>query len=123
MLSVRPLFAVLALAVVVATASAQPAPPAASPGEALFVVSGRGWGHGVGMSQFGAYGMAKAGRTYDEILAHYYMGTTLGRGAGKVVRVLLTEGRKALAVSSEMPFTIVDAAGEKHALPVGPLVL
>ncbi|HLF68762.1 MAG TPA: SpoIID/LytB domain-containing protein [Gaiellaceae bacterium] len=115
-----------ALAVLaVAAASAQQAPPmpASTPGEALFVVSGRGWGHGVGMSQFGAYGMAKAGRTYDEILAHYYMGTTLGRGAGKVVRVLLTEGRKALAVSSEMPFTIVDAAGEKHALPVGPLVL
>ena len=44
----------------------------------MFVVTGGGWGHGVGMSQWGAYGQAKAGRTYDQILAHYYRGTELG---------------------------------------------
>lgn len=38
---------------------------------------GRGWGHGLGMSQFGAKGMADKGYTYDEILAHYYPGTNL----------------------------------------------
>ncbi len=38
---------------------------------------GRGWGHGVGLSQFGAKGMADRGYTYAEILAHYYPGTTL----------------------------------------------
>ena len=43
-----------------------------------FVVSGRGWGHGVGMAQWGAYGYAQQGWTYDQILAHYYQGTTLG---------------------------------------------
>jgi len=37
-----------------------------------WVFSGRGWGHGVGLCQVGAYGMAAAGRTYREILAHYY---------------------------------------------------
>ena len=37
----------------------------------------KGYGHGVGMSQYGALGMAKAGYTYDEILAHYYQETTL----------------------------------------------
>lgn len=37
----------------------------------------KGYGHGVGMSQYGALGMAKAGYTYDEILAHYYQDTTL----------------------------------------------
>ena len=36
-----------------------------------------GYGHGVGMSQYGALGMAKKGYTYDEILAHYYSNTTL----------------------------------------------
>lgn len=38
---------------------------------------GGGYGHGVGMSQYGAGGMAKAGRTFDEIFRHYYSGTTI----------------------------------------------
>lgn len=38
-------------------------------------VIGGGWGHGVGMSQYGAYGMALQGKTYGEILTHYYTGT------------------------------------------------
>jgi stage II sporulation protein D len=38
---------------------------------------GRGWGHGVGLSQFGAKGMADRGYAYREILAHYYPGTTV----------------------------------------------
>lgn len=42
-----------------------------------FVFTGEGWGHGVGMSQYGAKGMAVAGFTYDEILKHYYTGTHL----------------------------------------------
>ena len=42
-----------------------------------FVFSGEGWGHGVGMSQYGAKGMAEAGFTYEEILTHYYQGTHL----------------------------------------------
>jgi len=41
------------------------------------VFTGRGWGHGVGMCQVGAYGMAAAGRSYQEILAHYYAGTEI----------------------------------------------
>ena len=38
---------------------------------------GRGWGHGLGMSQYGAKGMADQGYTYEEILYHYYPGTNL----------------------------------------------
>ncbi len=38
---------------------------------------GRGWGHGVGLCQHGAYGLARSGMTYDRILAHYYPGTAL----------------------------------------------
>jgi stage II sporulation protein D len=41
-------------------------------GETEFVFLGRGWGHGVGLCQIGAYGMALAGATYDQILRHYY---------------------------------------------------
>jgi stage II sporulation protein D len=38
----------------------------------------RGYGHGVGMSQYGANGMAKAGYTYKQILQHYYTGISFG---------------------------------------------
>lgn len=41
-----------------------------------FLIQGHGWGHQVGMSQFGALAMAEAGSTYDRILAHYYGGLT-----------------------------------------------
>ena len=43
-----------------------------------FHISGTGWGHGIGMSQYGAYGSALAGKNFEWILAHYYTGTTLG---------------------------------------------
>lgn len=39
--------------------------------------NGHGWGHGLGMSQYGAKGMADKGHTYDEILKFYYTGTYL----------------------------------------------
>jgi stage II sporulation protein D len=39
----------------------------------------KGFGHGVGLSQYGANGMAQEGRTYDEIIRHYYQGVTLGK--------------------------------------------
>lgn len=42
-----------------------------------FQFAGRGWGHGVGMTQWGAKAMADMGFTYDQILAHYYSQTTL----------------------------------------------
>jgi stage II sporulation protein D len=41
------------------------------------IVNTKGFGHGVGMSQYGALGMAKAGYNYKEILNHYYDGTNL----------------------------------------------
>ncbi|MFN7973932.1 MAG: SpoIID/LytB domain-containing protein [Acidobacteriota bacterium] len=40
---------------------------------------GRGFGHGVGLCQVGGYGMALAGKTYEQILAHYYRGASLER--------------------------------------------
>jgi len=44
-----------------------------------FVFTGRGWGHGVGMCQFGAYGLAKQGLTVEQILKTYYTGIELTR--------------------------------------------
>jgi stage II sporulation protein D len=57
----------------------------------VWVVKGAGFGHGVGMSQYGAYGYAKHGFKYDAILTHYYTGTTIGTAADKSVRVLLRD--------------------------------
>jgi stage II sporulation protein D len=44
---------------------------------ARFTFTGRGWGHGVGMCQVGAYGMARAGLSYEKILRAYYSGIIL----------------------------------------------
>lgn len=54
-----------------------PTAMAAAQTQEVYRFEGGGWGHGVGMSQYGAYGQALEGRTYSEILAHYYQGTGL----------------------------------------------
>ncbi len=40
---------------------------------------GGGWGHGVGMNQTGAVGMAEKGKSFEQILAHYYQNVVLER--------------------------------------------
>jgi stage II sporulation protein D len=45
-------------------------------------VTGRGFGHGIGMCQWGVIGRARAGQNYRTILETYYPGTTVGRIAG-----------------------------------------
>jgi SpoIID/LytB domain protein len=53
------------------------------------ILRGGGWGHGVGMSQYGAYAMAQAGHSASEILTHYYPGTevTTDHRATRRIRV------------------------------------
>ena len=59
-----------------------------------YVVDGRGFGHGVGLSQYGAYGYAqREGRDFRWILGHYYPGTNVGRVASARVRVVLRDTR------------------------------
>jgi stage II sporulation protein D len=43
------------------------------------MVRGKGYGHGVGMSQWGAYALALRGKSYEDILRHYYKGAVLRR--------------------------------------------
>jgi len=52
-------------------------PPSAAIDRDAIVFSGRGAGHGVGMSQRGAEGLARRGYTYEEILMHFYLGITV----------------------------------------------
>jgi stage II sporulation protein D len=95
--------------------------PAAS--ARVFVVTGHGWGHGVGMSQWGAEGLAQHDWDYRRILSHYYPGTSLHRVRPSNVRVLIAEGRARVAISSKQPFRVVDARGRsrlvKRRLPLG----
>ena len=57
---------------------------------ATWIIKGRGFGHGVGMSQYGAYGFARKGRGYKAILKHYYRGTEIGKTRRtQMIRVLL----------------------------------
>src|SRR5881392_2959640 len=81
---------------------------------ALLLFSGHGWGHGVGMSQYGAFGYAQHGADYRQILAHYYPGTTLGAAPVARIRVLLANGRKSLTLSSDAPISVVDGSGKRH---------
>jgi stage II sporulation protein D len=105
-------FLVPLLAVLTFTPSAAAAP--------VFFVEGRGWGHGIGMPQYGAYGYAREeGRSYAWILGHYYRGTTLGSTSVDAVRVLLADDRRSLTVSSEAAFTAVDANGRELEFPAG----
>ncbi len=53
------------------------APPPPVPGSPRLVVKGRGYGHGVGMSQWGAFALAQRGKSYEDILRHYYRGAVL----------------------------------------------
>jgi SpoIID/LytB domain protein len=59
----------------------------------IFAISGGGDGHGIGLSQYGAYGYALHGKSYRFILAHYYQGTTLAEtNPHQTVRILLAAG-------------------------------
>ena len=69
--------------------------PPALKGTPQFVLTGHGWGHGVGMSQWGAYGYAQKGVTYDKIVAHYFPGTKLDTTTVKSIRVLLAQNGRA----------------------------
>ena len=79
--------------------------PSASAGT-LFVLTGRGWGHGVGMSQYGALGLASKGTGYGDILRHYYSGTRIQARPTTPVRVQLAAGRTSLLVGSAAAFKV-----------------
>jgi stage II sporulation protein D len=88
----------VAIALVVALSCAAAAQPAVT-----FVFKGKGWGHGIGLSQYGTQGFALNGRTYDEILAHFYQGTTLGNRSA-TIRVRLASSRGFVNLGSPATF-------------------
>ena len=81
----RRTLAVTVLALVLAPASALAA--------TSWTIKGAGWGHGIGMSQYGAQGQAEVGRNYQQILASYYTGTIVSLSRQRSIRVLLLASR------------------------------
>src|SRR5205823_6367234 len=111
----RPFAFLVVLAVVVGLAGSAGARRYALAGpNATFVITGHGWGHGVGMSQYGAYGYAQHGCGYARILAHYFQGTQLGPAPVSKVRVLLASGNLTLKLTSPVDFTVRDRNSDSH---------
>jgi stage II sporulation protein D len=113
-----------------AAQASAPAPPRkAAPKKAVkrpvprfvFTFGGRGFGHGVGMSQYGAYGAALAGRTADQIIAFYYRGTALAVLPPTTVRVLLATGAPnvRLTGSGQWSASVEGSPLQTRALPAG----
>jgi stage II sporulation protein D len=89
----------------------------------VLVFTGHGWGHGIGLSQWGAYGYALHGWNYSRILSHYYTGTSLGTVRGSTVRVLVATGKR-VKLGATAPWTVSDGAGAPTAMTAGtPLML
>src|SRR5687767_4907714 len=74
--------------------------PAAARAERTVTITGGGWGHGIGMSQYGAYGRALNGKSAEAILEHYYSGASVGAKKMPKVRVGLLQERNSVALTS-----------------------
>ncbi|MGW7684343.1 SpoIID/LytB domain-containing protein [Kribbella sp. NPDC054772] len=107
---------VLSSAVISGSAQAGPIGPAATVPDTT--ISGRGFGHGRGLSQYGAQGAAIAGKSARQILDFYYPGTTTGKATGNIrVRVSAdtTDGVRVGAVSGLRVRSL--ATGKVYSLP------
>jgi SpoIID/LytB domain protein len=88
----------------------------ATAGGPTFAIGGRGWGHGLGMSQWGAKGLADGGKTGKQILAHFYHGTALATPAMPAkIRVGLIQNQSVIHLSGNGSFDLDDHTGAKRA--------
>ncbi len=88
----------------------------AAPGRAAdsFTFYGSGFGHGLGMSQWGAYGLAQEGWTHQRVLTHFYSGTKLAKADAppKTLRIGLVQGKTKIrltASSGDVDLRVGDA--------------
>jgi stage II sporulation protein D len=84
-----------------------------------FKFVGRGYGHGIGMSQYGAEGAALAGMTAEQIIAMYFPGTQLQQLPTTTVRVLLGSSMSNVQVTATGPWNMVNASGVAKRLAAG----
>ena len=87
-----------------------------------YVVEGAGWGHLIGMSQYGAQAMAEAGSAYPEILAHYFGGLTPVSGdqfLPEQLAVGLVVGSEYVRIRSDLPLRVLVDGVPTEASPAG----
>jgi stage II sporulation protein D len=99
------------LALGLVAAAALPGVAAARP---VFTITGRGFGHGVGMPQYGARGAAEAGWDAPRILRYYFRGAQIGTISDGAVRVLLKAGAARTTVRSAGTWQAVDEATQPN---------
>src|SRR5437763_1568783 len=83
--------------------------PAAHAAVPVLVIDGKGWGHGVGMAQDGAYWMGRAGQSVNQILGHFYPGTSLGHASGTISVAVLDVPTRDTVVSFPSGGQVQDA--------------
>jgi stage II sporulation protein D len=105
-----------ALAVLALLIAAGPAGAWSS--ESAFLINGHGWGHGIGMSQWGCYGYAKHGWAYRAILKHYYTGISFDDAANIDIRVRLRSGLRTVKVSCPNAYSAT-GTGSALEIPAG----
>ncbi len=90
-------------ALVVAVSAASIAPAASARAGEPFTFYGSGWGHGLGLSQWGAYGLAAHGWSSTKILTHFYSGTTVAGIAEEPgdIRIALAAAEAALHLTAD----------------------
>ena len=105
-------------AVTLAPASAD---TAVTPKNGAFLVKGSGFGHGHGMSQYGAYGAARKGKSWQQILTFYYPGTTLKTmPKGTTIKVWITaDNDNSLRVRPAKGLKVSDTSGHSYTAPTG----
>lgn len=120
---------VIALATAMSIAGAATSPPPAYAEEYVppsrdgtFTIYGHGFGHGIGMSQYGALGAAKKGRNYTQILSFYYPGTVQHDVGDPQIRVHLTAYDTSSTITvgapNDQPVTVTDLA--RNTVATGP---
>lgn len=94
---------------------------AVTPKSSTITVTGAGWGHGKGLSQYGAYGAALSGLSYTKILAFYYPKTTSSTlSSGDSIRVWISaDNDNRLTVKPATGLKLKDSAGKTYQLPTG----
>src|SRR5205085_7791605 len=120
--AVRIRFSLLVVMTVVASLASLAALPATASADTNFTFYGAGFGHGLGMSQWGAFGLAQDGWTHQQILTHYYSGTDVVAWTGKTpgVRVGLTLGRRSIHVEAKggpLPVTLQKSGASVGEIP------
>ena len=105
---------------VVAALVATLLPAGAASAAGSFTFYGSGFGHGLGMSQWGAYGLAQQGWSHDEILTHFFQSTKIAKATNvpATLRIGLTQNRSKIRLEAQAGRVSLRAGDRKS----GPLV-